>query len=262
MITCKLYGRFGNQLFQMAATIGHAVKHSYSWAVPHDTIDNGTWAPHPFTHLPKYSDGANRIWKEPAHYYNEIPAEDGLILDGYFQSYRYFEHCIDEVRNLFRISTLNNIPYKDVLAIHFRHGDYALYPDKHPILPIDTYYIPAIEKIIQKRELKSIICSIKGDLSLDEINEAMNSISKAFKRIEITYVSGGDIDDYLTDFYDLCVAKNLIIANSSFSLMAGILNRNPDRLIIAPDKRQYFGIGNAHLDTRDIYPDDFFQIPY
>lgn len=261
MITCKLYGRFGNQLFQMAAAIGHAVKHGYSWAVPHDTIDNGTWAPHPFTHLPKYSDGANRIWKEPAHYYNEIPAEDGLILDGYFQSYKYFEHCLDEVRRYFKTETYNNSAYPDIIAIHFRHGDYALYPDKHPILPMDTYYIPAIEKVIQKRNLTSMVCLIKGDLTIDEIMEIVKNLNKSFKHIEKVYIPG-DENDYLRDFYNLCAAKNLIIANSSFSLMAGILNRNPDRIIIAPDKNQYFGIGNAHLDTRDIYPDDFIQIPY
>jgi hypothetical protein len=254
MITCRLYGRYGNLCFQIATTIGHAKKYGFDWNIPKETINPDIWPNHPFGNLPVYQGGADKVWHEPAHYYCEIPAEDGLILDGYFQSYKYFEHCIDEVRNQFRVPepTEND---RNRIIIHVRKGDYVLYPDKHPVLPI-SYYVNAVTKIMHDHGFMQV--DIVGD-DFDYMNEIKNAISGISNNMwTIKIIS----DNYIQDFYQLTKYKYVVIANSSFSLMASILNRNPDKVVICPDKSQYFGIGNAHLDTRDIYPDNFIQIPY
>jgi hypothetical protein len=257
MISCRLYGRFGNLLYISAATIGHAVKHNYSWSVPRQTISPNIWPPLPFSHLPEYNGGCYNIWREPGHNYHEIPAEDNLILDGYYQSYKYFEHCIDEVRNQFRVPepTEND---RNKIIIHIRRGDYLLYPDKHPVMPI-WYYIEAVDNIISYAGNKQIcIVGDDKDYMLELASKLGSIISKKYGSHAISW----GIDDYLTDFYKLCSYKYVVISNSSFSLMAAILNRNPDKVVICPDKSQWFGSGNAHLDCSDIYPEGFIELKY
>jgi hypothetical protein len=49
--------------------------------------------------------------------------------------------------------------------------------------------------------------------------------------------------------------KHNIIANSTFSWWAAYFNQNSDKIVCYPEK--WFGTKNAHLDTSDLFPDDW-----
>ncbi len=251
MITCKLYGRFGNQMFQISACIAHALRNNFEYVIPRETINPGIWQAHPFHWLNYHSiePDSFRLWKERGHNYQEIPLEDNLMLDGYFQSYKYFEDKIDELRKLYNIFE-PNYRTQNRIYIHTRRGDYIHFQDKHPILPF-RYYLEGIKKCNNK---EIIIC---GD-DLDFMN-----LLKIYLQSELSleYTIKISDENYIYDFDSLVHAEELIIANSSFSLMAGILNTKSKK-IISPDKSQWFGPGNAHLNTDDMIPDNFIQLKY
>lgn len=130
------YGRLGNQMYQIASTIGYAIKNSqdygFSWKYAScfnsekfniaDIITNSRIHEH---------DGLN---------YNELPIYQpnmgNIDMFGYFQSHKYFENCKSLILNEFR---MKDITYTDYGFIHVRRGDYVLYPNHHPLIPVDYY---------------------------------------------------------------------------------------------------------------------------
>ena len=133
-VTCRLVGRLGNQQFQIAAVIGYAKTHGMDWWIPKHSTNETIWPNH-FKHLangqPKTPLQLYQIYKEPSHDYRDIPKFENVILDGYWQSERYFIHAMDEVRAAFAL------PYKRLdgfVGIHVRRGDYLSMLDRHPVV--------------------------------------------------------------------------------------------------------------------------------
>ena len=108
--------------------------------------------------------------------YNEIPgrpSDKTFRLDGYFQSYKYFEKEQDQIYSLIRLdkhkdtirneaSDLLNGP--TIISMHFRLGDYKEIQDTHPILNYHYYYNSLKYLITQDKNynvLYVFICIIK-----------------------------------------------------------------------------------------------------
>ncbi|MDD5013499.1 MAG: alpha-1,2-fucosyltransferase [Atribacterota bacterium] len=242
MITCRLYGRLGNQMFQIAATIAHAIRGGYRYSIPTKTIDPVKWPDHPFN-LPELHTNSDilQTWKEPSHAFTPIPIKNNLILDGYFQSPKYFEDYIDYIRLQFKIPMHIN---KAILGIHVRGGDYKQYPDLHPELPL-TYYQSALKHFSNIEIKQVVVFTDDPELAKKYFPEYINNIVSS--------------KNPLDDFYRMCMCEHLIIANSSYSLMAAIMNRCRHKIIVAPHHSQYFG-KKLKLDTKDIYPKNFIQM--
>ena len=107
-------GRFGNQMFQYAATRGIAAKHNYDWCIPDgpktDEEFNDEENQHKLFMAFKMG-GVKTINMHPAPYKQEGSftfdqdlfdnCEDNINLYGYFQSEKYFKHIEDEIRKDF-----------------------------------------------------------------------------------------------------------------------------------------------------------------
>lgn len=233
-VTTSLVGRLGNQLFQIANCIGYARKHGIDYKIP--TRAERGFPTYNFPLL-NYGNVTGRVINEKQHNYYELPAPKGdTVLHGYFQSIKYFERCIDEVRHLLQFDN-PTIPY---IGLHIRRGDYLNYPTKHPVCPIE-YYRNALNKVPSNK--------------LMIFSDDIPWCKSIFGDTPI-YPNGDELDD----IYLFAACQYQIIANSSFSLFAAMMGKAD--VVISPSKDNWFGPGNKHLDTSTLIPDNFMQIKY
>ena len=247
------YGRFANQLFQIAGTIGLAIHHGYPYAFPewvnHDhkerfgsaeDVSIQKYFLHP---LPRISDAAAMAFPDRAIGWGfhqglmvkgAIP--DNVSLSGHFQSEKYFAHCKIVIEQAFKMK--DEPEQNEAVAIHWRLGDYD---DKyHTRLKMD-YYLKALREIGPVE--RAMIFS-------DDPAQAMGLAIRLEEETGIpTALSCGR--DYLKDFRLMKTCKHFICGNSSYSLMSAILGRHPDKKIVCPS--QWFGAAWTP-ETKDLYP--------
>lgn len=258
MVTCKLIGQLGNQLFQIAATIGYAKKHNLEYCIPNQTLNN-TWASYRFDGV-KYCDeiykGTNVVtattYREPSHSYTEIPLipANHIVLEGYFQSEKYFSHCKEDVLNAF---SWEYPGIENSVSIHVRRGDYLLYPTKHPTVTID-YLNQSIRYFTKLGYNRFMVFSDDMPWCKENINDR-----NEFWFCEFEYSS---LNTPLEDFFLMARCEHNIISNSTFSWWGAWLNKNPNKIVVSPSKENWFGIDNKHLSTEDLIPDNWVQIKY
>jgi hypothetical protein len=244
IVAANLYGGLGNRMFQEAAAIGYAEKHGY-------TFHNNTFLEYkPFDTI-----------REEEHCYQELrqPGNwaEAAILNGYFQSEKYFEHCINKVSGYFGAPEIGSLRNK-ICSIHVRRGDYLKYPSKHPVVTLD-YLLSAMEQMMQLADIRSF--SIFSDDTLWCKTVLYQNIQQTWDG-GISFEINQKANNPRLDIQNMAKCEHNIIANSTFSWWGAWLNPNPDKIIISPSKDNWFGPGNSHLDTKDIIPDSWIQIKY
>lgn len=241
MIQTRLWARLGNQCFMLAACIAHAKKMGTTFAAPRATIDPRIW-PIYFRGLPIASHATRNYYKEPRHAYDPLPEHDDMTIEGYFQSEKYFADAKPEVAK-----SLGFVRKKtDYVAVHIRRGDYLLYPDQFPVLPLE-YYFKSIDYIVNNSD-HAIIFKIYSD--------DIPWCKGAFGDHTFVYSS---IKDPLTDMRDMFNAAGFIISNSSYSLFPALL-RDDAPMVVAPAENRWYGPANAKLETSDLMPERFIKI--
>lgn len=248
MVTCKLVGRTANQIIQIANVIAYAKRHDLPYNIPQRTVAPNVWAAS-FSHFPvdnypyPYFD-----YKQPSFRYEEIPFRKHIRMDGFFQSFKFFDDQRQAVLDAFQF------PYKmaGFVSIHVRRGDYLTYATKHP--PITYEYISeAVKKMLAMGYNSFVVCS-------DDIKWCRENLSPLeLYGAVFTYSSQNDA---MSDFLILSCCEHNIIANSSFSLMAAWFNQNPDKIVISPHEDNWFGPDNKHLDVSDLIPEQWIRIKY
>lgn len=239
MVAAQLYGGLGNQMFQQAAAIGYAKEHGNRF------YQNELNPNIPTLHV-----------KETGHNHNLIPNfgnKENVLLDGYFQSEKYFDGAKDEVRRYFSAPTEFE---KGVCSIHIRRGDYLLYPTKHPVVTVE-YIWKAILEINTRTN-----CSYFKVFSDDIIWCKRSFSDNGYFMEDTTFTFMPRQVNARLDMCAMMRCEHNIIANSTFSWWGAWLNPNPDKIVISPSKENWFGPGNAHLDTSDIIPEKWIQIKY
>lgn len=251
MITCRLIGRMGNQAFILANLIAYSRKHGQQYCIPKTTI-----APHLWQNYFEYiSHGCETHLKNPVfikekeHHYQELPAPSGnfdYIMEGYWQSYKYFDFCIEEIRTLFDMNT----SVITACAVHVRRCDYVTeFPDKHPAVTAE-YLDRAIAKVQY----------MKGNTTFMFFSDDMEWVKEYLKDKSFPYVlMSNSVNE---DFRLMTCCLDQIISNSSFSWWAAYLNNNPHKIVITPHEDNWFGPGNSHLSCIDLIPPEWHRIKY
>jgi hypothetical protein len=201
----------------------------------------------------KFIDKLPSNYRIQTHTFNYTPIHynqgENLLLEGYFQSEKYFINNKEFILNLFKPTEeikqfisekINNI--KDSSSIHIRRGDYLNLPNFHPQQSID-YYSSAVNLLgIDRNYL------IFSD-GLDGIKDMFDFIpNKQFVSLEKNYL----------DLYAMSMCEHNIICNSSFSWWGAYLNENKNKKVIAPTK--WFGPDASHLNSQDIVPDNWIKL--
>lgn len=247
MLSIGNYGRFANMLFQVAGVIGIGRKNNLNPVfrklqnLDHkerfgstDDIEVWKYFKHSLPALPE-----RKQYKDyPVQwgYHNISLGAGDWNVSGHFQSRKYFNHCLDEVR--YYMEMINEPPKNDLCAIHIRLSDYD--GGYHPRLGME-YYEPAMREFGSKQ--KFLVFS-------DDIASC-----RAMFGGRVQYSEG---NDYIFDFRLMKSCSSFIIGNSSYSAMAAIL-ADAER-VIAPNP--WFGPKYTNITGADIYCPEWKIIDY
>lgn len=271
MITSKLRGGLGNQMFQIAAALSLGKDLGIEVAFDH----NQHYLPNQGNKSTDYSENIFRninfintikissIYKERNFYYNYPMTRifkiqlfiskyvNGLVnnnlqLDGYFHSYKYFSNNKKYIRKVFSIDEISNKIISDKYIgildqnpafIHVRRGDYLKFKDKYPPCSLEYYY-----SAINEFDIDKIFFVFSDDISWCR----KNFLGERFIIIE-------NNPDYI-DLYLMSKCSGSIIANSSFSWWGAWLNNNHNNIVFAP--KEWFG-HNEPYNTKDLIPGEW-----
>ena len=283
MIIVKLSGGLGNQMFQYAASRSLALRNNdilkfdLSWfknlgdtnryfklyvfniiniaEATEEEIRN--LKP---TRLLRFLKLYNQQMYFKEKYFNFDPEilklKGDIYLDGYWQSEKYFKDFDSVIRQEFNLKNpisveAQNISLKIIsdnsVSIHVRRGDYVSSPKTfayHGVCSL-PYYKQAID--IMKGKLKNPVFYIFSD-DMQWVKEKLKIDG------DIVYVSRLEIKDY-EEMILMSQCKNNIIANSSFSWWAGWLNKDHQKIVIAPQK--WF---NLQKNIKDLIPEKWICI--
>jgi hypothetical protein len=253
-----LTGGLGNQLFQIATGMSHCLKHDMN-LVLYET--QNTSRPYYWdTLLTSFKKNVTSWltagfskYKESTFSYMALPDTGNVIMDGYFQSSKYFPMYKHSLRNMlsFPKNALQSIrdKYGDILntntvVVHARRGDYIAKESYHRVLP-ESYYISA------RATVKARLLTPTPTFVLISDEPAFWSTTSIFRDDNVVYFNESDI---LT-LYLLIHSKHIIMANSTFSWWGAYLSYA--ETVITP--AIWFGpIGPK--DTSDIYEPDWIRI--
>jgi len=165
----------------------------------------------------------------------ELP--DNIYLEGYWQSEKYFTRYHDEITKEFTFTNPPNginvkfaadILEENSVSLHIRRGDYVNNKSNTKIYSRCTldYYEKAVKYIIERVD-KPVFYVFS-----DDPEWGMGHFKIEYPILFINHNKGKDYEDLR--LMSLC--KHNIIANSTFSWWGAWLNKNPQKIVIAPAK--------------------------
>jgi hypothetical protein len=186
----------------------------------------------------------------PFHYIDR-KIDDFTDMVGYFQSERYFENAIDEVRAQFKFKQdvkdkIDLSKYPDpskCTSMHIRLGDYMKKRYHHPVIPTSYW-----QNAVREAGLDYIV------IFSDDIEHAKRMFGEAD---QIVYSKEQDPFEAL---YHMSLCKNNILCNSTFGWWGawlGETNAN-NKVVTAP--KIWFGPGHTSFNPKDIIPDRWLKL--
>ena len=279
MITCQLKGGFGNQLFQIFAIVAYGLdnkfpfKFLYSTMVPSITPRESYWDSFlkslkffTIREIPKEI----KIVPHGNFEHAPMPIMDGkkenICFDGYFQSYKYFDHQKDNIYRLIQLDAqrkkcLANYNIDDMtntISMHFRLGDYKHLGHTHPIMGVN-YYINSLTYILSKttsQKYKVIYFCEEEDNEYVK-NTYIDHISNIFPSLRFEKAN-----DRMADWEQVMMMSQCshnIIANSSFSWFGAYFNSSKKHMVCYPSV-WFAGHAAKANDTRDLFPPKWTKI--
>ena len=271
-ITIRLDGGLGNQLFQIFSLIGIAKKNNYEYLIEREYKGDRKNYWNTILHsLPNCNNFLEKIKETPSilkenrfsEYMNielDKNKHKNVFLEGYFQSFYYFEHIRDFVFEtilkkqskdlLEKVDTKyqelkTKYPNKQLIMIHCRKGDYndKFHNNYYPILS-NEYYDKALKHFNQD-ECVFVIFSDEIETTKKDF-ENLKGTNVPLKYKEFIKLE----EDYI-EFLLMTRLDGAIIANSTFSLWSAyLMDYHRMKKIVCP---KYF------FREWDIHRLDFFE---
>ncbi|WP_293575374.1 alpha-1,2-fucosyltransferase [Phaeobacter sp.] len=283
MITTRLHGRLGNQMFQYAA--GRALAERLGTSLALDSrgaisrgegvltrvFDLDLAEPDPLPPLKQTHPIRYALWRslgaqlglrpqfrrETGLGYNNAFDDwgDHSYLHGYWQTEQYFDAISERIRRDFAFPDFSNqqnaemaaqINEANAVSLHVRRGDYLTLAAH--VLCDQAYYDAALEQITDRLQTEPTVFVFS-----DDPQWAKDNLPLPCKKVVVDF-NGAD-----TDFEDMrlmSLCRHNIIGNSSFSWWGAWLNQNPDRQVAGPAK----WFGDPKLHNPDILPKSWLRI--
>ena len=254
MITIRLLGGLGNQMFQYAYGLalrakGYPVQYSNSALVEgtHREYSLGYFGSIPMGN-PR---GIPRLQEGDPQYDQLLSTVDPLTLIGYWQGEKYFEGVEDQVREFFKFPRPPGMGYfaskmwlaeqTDSVCLHVRRMDYLELQHFHGVLPIE-YYRQALTEIPYA------------------VNRHVFVISDDPVWCKENFPYDFDVITGTTKYEDMqlmAACKHAVIANSSFSWWGAWLgDTQKNRVVVAPAK----WFADPSIPSAHIVPDRWIKI--
>jgi Glycosyl transferase family 11 len=186
------------------------------------------------------------------HYWSKINSlQSNSYLVGYWQSEQYFADIAERIRADFTFKLpmskknaelAKQINQVNAVSLHVRRGDYANNPKTTAIYGLSSleYYQAAVQYIA-------------GQVDRPHFFIFSDDIAWVKSNIKLNYPHQYVDNNYDTESYNdmrlMSMCKHHIIANSSFSWWGAWLNRNPEKMVVAPQK--WFA---NELNVDDLFP--------
>jgi hypothetical protein len=229
-ITAKLRGGLGNMMFEIAAASALAWDNNDTAEFclrSHKLLSQGRpasdYAKTMFRNVRQSCKPlTGRPWHREAKHsdYAQIEYQPRLVLKGFYQSEKYFAGHRDRLLQLFRSEYEYGM--RGHVAMHIRRGDFVQLQSTHPTQKIE-YYLQAMSTF---PEANVLVFSDDTQYTID----AFRGLPEQ-KRMYV-YSRSWRTDE--EQFWAMSQCAHQIISNSSYSWWAAYLNRNPNKIVIAP----------------------------
>ncbi len=200
-----------------------------------------------------------RYWRENGFEFEPsvLDSPDNTYLDGYWQSYRYFEDCAPLIRA--ELSPIAAFGVKDeevagliaranAVSVHVRRGDYVTHQtaaEYHGLCSLE-YYKTALAHI-SRHVIQPHFFVFSDDTAWTRENLPLPG--------QVTFVEHNGAATAFQDLRLMSLCDHQIIANSSFSWWGAWLNTRPEKIGVSP--KQWF------VDQRNIQsltPDSWIRL--
>jgi hypothetical protein len=290
--TIEIMGGLGNQLFQLFTLISYSLKAKKPFYIEDKPITCGErkkyyWDTPLLQKLKgfiKQPIKSSMIYQEPFFHYAPIPIlidqSQHVKLQGYFQSYKYFEEHKELIFRMINLKEtqhyvkekvapyLPTTAFEKVVSLHFRVGDYAQLQDCHPLMPIE-YYEKALKKLLIDNETNWkkywFILYFYEENDSAYVNEQINSLKQNEKFKEMIFMKvPSELDDW-EQMILMSLCKHHIIANSTFSWWGAYFangkkssSETPNKIVYYPSK--WFGSALSSNKKEDLFLDEWKKI--
>jgi hypothetical protein len=181
---------------------------------------------------------------------------EGVYLDGYWQSEKYFQDIEGIIRREFTVihpQRGKNKELSDLLtscesvSVHVRRGDYVNNLDTNKVHGTCTldYYLGAIEQLAMR------VTNPRLFIFSDDPEWVSKNLD-----LPMTIVDHNGPDKDFEDLRLMTQCKHHIIANSTLSWWGAWLCSNSNKVVIAPQK--WFNVDS--YNTKDLIPDSWIKI--
>jgi hypothetical protein len=275
MIIVTLMGGMGNQMFQYALARSLSLKYNTPLKIDLSFLKNRNmgagfiYRDYDLNLFNVYEDfeigriSATKINEPHFHYTKNISdiicnsPNNNFILNGYWQTPKYFEEFEDQIRKDFTFrdriedaddyikDMLNKIKSSNSVLLNVRRTDY-LNTNYHGVMG-NEYINKGVELLESKVEdphyfvFSDDVEWCKENIKYDN----MTIVDHSYK---------GDRFSYYLQLMKNC--KHFIIPNSSFAWWGAFLNEDSDKIVIAP--KQWFT--DSNINTNDLIPDSWIRI--
>ena len=297
MITGRIMGGLGNQLFQIFMIISLSIDSEIPFFFPdteqlcskrHTYWNSFLSRLKIFLQKQKFIESQlSKIINEEGFEYKKYDIElvkiENILFYGYFQSYKYFEKNyrtiydlidIDKYKNelINKISQVNVLKnstelmsrdneitiYDKTISMHFRIGDYKNIQNCHPLMTL-KYYSNSLKYLCESGiDLREYKILYFCENNLSDIRDAISIINNL--QLEYPYLDffrQTELEDY-EEMILMSLCKHNIIANSTFSWWGAYFNNNEDKIVIYPSV--WFGPQLSYLNIKDLHPPSWIKI--
>ncbi|MCD8096627.1 MAG: alpha-1,2-fucosyltransferase [Lachnospiraceae bacterium] len=162
-------------------------------------------------------------------------SKKNLYIEGYFESWRYFDHYREDIKRQFLSAVPEEHPavkavrsVENSVALHIRGGDFVRYGRAIE----SDYYRRAIDRMRELVDHPVFFVVTLEDAVRQQIREYVGN------DVELRIVEAEGEEKDFVEWNVLCCCRHHIIANSTYSWWGAYLS-DPDATVLIPDRATY-----------------------